>query len=72
MQACMYSLRLSGAAATYHYSNFVQEGLTALMIAVKNGRTDMAEILLSGNCDVDIQESVSYSYTIKYVNKIII
>ena len=29
------------------------------MIAVKNGRTDIAEILLSGNCDVDIQETVS-------------
>ena len=28
------------------------------MIAAKNGRTDIAEILLNGNCDVDIQESV--------------
>ena len=29
------------------------------MIAAKNGRTDIADILLSGNCDVDIQEMVS-------------
>ena len=29
------------------------------MIAAKNGRTDIADILLSGNCDVDIQETVS-------------
>ena len=29
------------------------------MIAAKNGRTDIAEILLNGKCDVDIQETVS-------------
>ena len=36
------------------------------MIAAKNGRTDIADILLSGNCDVDIQETVS-SYTYRPV-----
>ena len=37
-----------------------QEGLTALMIAARSGRTDITNILLEGeHIDLDIQENVS-------------
>lgn len=37
----------------------LQEGLTALMMAVKGGQTATVNTLLKGNADVNIQENVS-------------
>ena len=39
-----------------------QEGLTALMIAVKRGALDLTNTLLRGGCDIDVQENVSLYY----------
>ena len=44
----------------YHVSSLLsQEGLTALMISARSGRTELTEILLTGeDIDLDIQENV--------------
>ena len=46
--------------------SWMQEGLTALMVAVKEGNTSLVQVLIGGT-DLNVQENVRHIYSMKYV-----